>query len=80
APEWAGTASGMMNTGFGVAGIISPIVFGLLVQYTGWQWPFAVSIVLLAAAAVVAARMHPTRVSSDSGLGSGAILEPHQRA
>jgi MFS family permease len=80
APEWAGTASGMMNTGFGVAGIISPIVFGLLVQYTGWQWPFAVSIVLLAAAAVVAARMHPTRVTSDPGLGSGAILEQNQQA
>lgn len=64
APEWAGTASGMMNTGFGVAGVFSPIVFGALVDATGWQWPFVASIVLLAAAAVVAWRMNPRRVSS----------------
>ena len=62
APEWSGTASGMMNTGFGLAGIASPALFGLLVDTTGWQWPFAASIVLLAAAAVVAAVMKPRRV------------------
>lgn len=62
APEWAGTASGMMNTGFGIAGIVSPILFGALVDATGWQWPFAASILLLAAAAVTAAVMKPTRV------------------
>ncbi|WP_049973422.1 MFS transporter [Curtobacterium sp. B18] len=28
APQWSGTASGFMNTGFGIAGVISPIVFG----------------------------------------------------
>jgi ACS family D-galactonate transporter-like MFS transporter len=62
APEWSGTASGMMNTGFGLAGIASPALFGLLVDTTGWQWPFAASIFLLAAAAVVAAVMKPRRV------------------
>jgi MFS family permease len=64
APEWAGTASGMMNTGFGIAGIFSPIVFGALVEATGWQWPFVASIVLLAVAAVVAWRMKPKRITS----------------
>lgn len=62
APEWSGTASGMMNTGFGLAGIASPALFGFMVDATGWQWPFAVSIALLAAAAVVAALMRPRRV------------------
>jgi MFS family permease len=62
APEWSGTASGMMNTGFGLAGIASPALFGLLVDQTGWQWPFAASIILLASAAVVAAVMNPRRV------------------
>jgi ACS family D-galactonate transporter-like MFS transporter len=62
APEWAGTASGMMNTGFGLAGIASPALFGLLVDTTGWQWPFAASILLLAGAAVVAWFMKPRRV------------------
>ncbi|MDY0393637.1 MFS transporter [Virgibacillus halophilus] len=28
APDHAGTASGMMNTGFGVAGMVSPLLFG----------------------------------------------------
>jgi MFS family permease len=64
APTWAGSASGLMNTGFGIAGIFSPIVFGILVQYAGWQWPFALSIALLAAAAVVAAKMKPKALSS----------------
>lgn len=70
APEWAGTASGMMNTGFGVAGIFSPIVFGALVDATGWQWPFVASIVLLEVAAVVAWRMNPRRISSTDGLAT----------
>jgi MFS family permease len=59
APVWAGTASGVMNTGFGIAGILSPIVFGALVQSAGWQVPFIVSIALLGAAAVVAGIMRP---------------------
>jgi MFS family permease len=62
APEWSGTASGMMNTGFGIAGIFSPIVFGAMVDSVGWQWPFGISIGLLALAAVVAAIMKPRRV------------------
>ncbi len=59
APTWAGTASGMMNTGFGIAGILSPIVFGLLITRSGWQLPFGLSIGLLAVAAIVAAIMRP---------------------
>jgi MFS family permease len=62
APTWAGSASGLMNTGFGIAGVFSPIVFGILVQYSGWQWPFALSIALLAAAAVVAGIMRPKSI------------------
>jgi MFS family permease len=62
APAWAGTASGIMNTGFGIAGVFSPVVFGFLVQVSGWQLPFVLSIVLLALAAVVAAIMRPTPV------------------
>ena len=55
APEFAGTAGGMMNTGFGVAGIISPVVFGALVQSTGlWQVPFLATAALLVMGALVA--------------------------
>ncbi len=41
APRYAGTASGMMNFGFGVAGLVSPLSFGYLVDRTGsWVVPF----------------------------------------
>lgn len=68
APQWSGTASGFMNTGFGVAGVVSPIVFGVLIDTTGWQIPFALSCVLLAAAAVVAWVMEPQRLTMTDGV------------
>jgi MFS family permease len=62
APKYAGSASGMMNFGFGVAGIISPFVFGYLIDRTGsWTLPFAGSIGLLLLGAGLAFRMHPDR-------------------
>jgi sugar phosphate permease len=63
APTWSGTASGMMNTGFAIAGIVSPIVVGALVQVTGgFAVPFALSVGILIAAAILAGVMHPKRV------------------
>ncbi len=60
APRYAGTASGMMNFGFGVAGLVSPSSFGYLVDRTGsWVMPFIGSIVLLLIGAVLASRMRP---------------------
>ncbi len=48
APRYAGTASGMMNLGFGIAGIISPSCFGYLIDLTGsWVYSFGVSMGLL---------------------------------
>jgi MFS family permease len=62
APKYSGSASGMMNFGFGAAGIISPFVFGYLIDRTGsWTWPFAGSIGLLLLGAGLAFRMHPDR-------------------
>ena len=62
APSYSGSASGMMNFGFGVAGIISPLVFGFLIDRTGsWTLPFAGSIGLLLLGAGLAFRMHPDR-------------------
>jgi hypothetical protein len=41
APRYAGFANGMMNFGFGVAGLVSPSSFGYLVNRTGnWAIPF----------------------------------------
>jgi MFS family permease len=60
APRYAGTASGMMNFGFAVAGLVSPSSFGYLVDVTGsWVVPFVLSITLLLVGAVLAARLRP---------------------
>ncbi len=60
APRHAGTASGMMNFGFGLAGIVSPVVFGFLIDATGsWALPFVGSIALLLIGALLALRLRP---------------------
>ena len=60
APRYAGTASGMMNFGFGLAGIVSPVAFGMLVDFTGsWRLPFLGSIALLLTGALLALRLRP---------------------
>ena len=60
APRYAGTASGMMNFGFGIAGLISPSSFGYLVDRTGsWVVPFIASIALLLLGALLALRLRP---------------------
>ncbi len=55
APKHAGTASGIMNTGSAVAGIVSPLAFGVIAQLSGsYALPFVGSIVLLLVGAVLA--------------------------
>jgi MFS family permease len=68
APHYAGSASGMMNFGFGVAGLISPSSFGYLVDRTGsWVFPFIGSIVLLLIGAVFASRLRPDLSFDEAG-------------
>ncbi len=46
--NFCGTISGFMNTGFGVAGILSPVLFGILVDRTGsWRPGFIIGSALL---------------------------------
>ena len=60
APDYAGTASGMMNLGFGLAGIISPLVFGAVIDAThSWTLPFGASILLLPIGAALAFAIRP---------------------
>jgi nitrate/nitrite transporter NarK len=63
-PEHAGAASGFMNTGYGLAGVLSPLVFGVLLGATGGNWrvPLLLSVVLLAAGALVTLRIDPRRL------------------
>jgi sugar phosphate permease len=72
APQFAGSASGMMNFGFGLAGLVSPSSFGYLVDRTGsWVFPFLCSILLLLVGAVLAARLRPDLGFSDNTLNLG---------
>jgi MFS family permease len=61
APQYAGTAGGMMNLGFGIAGVLSPFVFGFLIDRTGsWQVPFGTSVLLLFIGVLLVFRIDPT--------------------
>lgn len=62
APNHAGTAGGLMNTGFGVAGIVSPLVFGYLIDVTGqWVVSFGVSALLLLIGGLASMLVDPTK-------------------
>lgn len=60
APEYSGTASGMMNSGSALAAIISPVLSGYLIDRTGnWELPFVGSMVLMGLGVFLAFRMQP---------------------
>ncbi len=66
APKFSGTASGLMNFGSAVAAIISPVVFGLVVDLTGnWHLPFWGSVGLLVVGCVSCFFMRPDRPLTD---------------
>lgn len=59
-PRYVGVASGLVNAGSAVAGIISPILFGVIIDKTGnWSLPFYGSVVLLFAGIVLTFFMRP---------------------
>lgn len=67
APTWSGTASGMMNSGFAVSGVVTGLLGGALITWAGaggagFVWLFALSIAVLVAATVLAGVMTPRRV------------------
>ncbi|MDY7547791.1 MFS transporter [Glaciimonas sp. Gout2] len=74
AGKYAGTAGGMMNTGFGIAGMISPAVFGFLIQTTGsYEVPFLISAALLGVAAVCSLWIDPTNKLKDEPIEEPAF-------
>lgn len=73
APRFAGSASGLMNTGSALAAIISPLLAGYVIDRTGnWALPFIGSIGLLLLGSMLAFAMKP-----DQELGDGVpAIEP----
>jgi nitrate/nitrite transporter NarK len=82
APRYAGTASGMMNFGFGLASIVMPLFFGRMIDITGtWTVPFAVSIALLVLGAVLACYLRPDKpFTDDDALPKSTIPASQPRA
>jgi len=76
APEYSGTASGMMNSGSALAAIVSPVVSGYVIDRFGsWDLPFVGSMVLMAVGIILALRMRPeSRFESHAASLTGA---PH---
>lgn len=61
-PKYVGMGSGLMNAGSAVAGIISPIVFGIIIDQTGnWNLPFIGSICLLLVGVFLTFFMRPDK-------------------
>lgn len=70
APEFSGSASGFMNFGFGMAGIISPVVFGYAIDLTGrWDVPFIGSLAFLLIGAMLAFTCKPGKRFVDGRSG-----------
>jgi sugar phosphate permease len=63
APQHAGTASGLMNSGSALAAIVSPPVFGAILDATNnnWHLAFLTSIVFLILGVGLSFTMHPDR-------------------
>ncbi len=60
APQYSGTAAGLMNSGSALAAIVSPLLAGYLIDVTGnWYLPFLLTMVVLAIGAASAFLMHP---------------------
>jgi ACS family D-galactonate transporter-like MFS transporter len=76
AGRYAGTAGGMMNTGFGVAGMVSPAVFGYLIQRTGsYEVPFLISAGLLGVAAFISLWIDPTKTIEEEPAANVQLTE-----
>jgi len=62
APNYAGSSSALMNAAGAVAGILSPVAFGWILDRTGsWTTPFVFSVVLLLFAIIMTYWIRPDR-------------------
>jgi MFS family permease len=66
APRYAGSASGLMNSGSALAAIVSPLIAGYVIDRTGvWELPFIGSIALLLLGSILAFWMKPDQELDD---------------
>jgi MFS family permease len=78
APDYAGSSSALMNAAGAVAGILSPVAFGWILDMTGnWTLPFAVSMALLLLGSVTAFWIRPDERLGADAPDSGLALAAH---
>jgi MFS family permease len=59
-PKYSGTAAGLMNSGSALAAIVSPLLAGYAIEWTGnWYLPFLITLVILGVGGLCAFLMHP---------------------
>ena len=69
APRFSGTASGLMNSGSALAAILSPVVFGWIIDRTGnWSLSFYGTMGLLLVGTAAAFTMRPERGFADEAV------------
>ena len=74
APEFSGTASGLMNSGSALAAILSPVVFGWIIDATGnWSLPFYGTMGLLVVGVVAAFTMRPDQTFASEAKARAAL-------
>ena len=75
APNYAGSSSSLMNAAGAVAGILSPVAFGWILDRTGsWTTPFAFSVGLLVFAIVMTYWIRPDRpIEAAARIGGLAV-------
>jgi MFS family permease len=72
APQFSGTASGLMNSGSAVAAILSPVAFGWIIDRTGnWSLPFYGTMGLLVVGIVAAFTMRPDQTFASDTAAKG---------
>ncbi len=60
--EYAGIASGIMNSGYAMAGVVSPIVFGwVLDHFKDWDVAFLITVGICVVGAFLTIFMRPDR-------------------
>ncbi len=77
APAFSGTASGIMNTGSALAAILSPLVFGIIIDRTGdWSLPFLGTMGLMVLGTIIAFWMQPDQSFAAGAAGADITAVP----
>jgi MFS family permease len=76
APQFSGTAAGLMNSGSAFAAILSPVVFGWIIDMTGnWSLPFYGTMGLLLVGIAAAFTMRPEHTfAADDAAKRGRVI------